>query len=84
MTVTGGVRGVAGVATVGSCEAVPVRGVAFDEVALWDAVEGKKELVEVRFFQSGAGGFDEGLDVPGFLVVRGKQGSLQVGGVTAY
>lgn len=76
MTVTGGVSGVTGVAAVGGGEAVLVRGIAFDEVALGDAVEGKEELVEVSFFEGGAGGFNECVNVARFLVVRGEKGGL--------
>ena len=68
MAVAGAVGGVTGVTAVGGGEAVLVGGIAFDQVALWDAVEGEEEFVEVAVTDGGAGGFEEGFDVAGILV----------------
>ena len=46
----GAVCGVAGIAAIGCGEAVLVGGVAFDQVALRDAMEGEDELIEVAVF----------------------------------
>ena len=67
-----------GVATIGCDEAVGLRGVAFGEMALRDAVVTEHEvIVGLRQIRAGAG--DEGVDVVGFGVERLGAGDLHGG-----
>jgi len=84
VAIAGGVRGVAGVATVGSCEAVLMRGITFDEMALRDAVKGKEQLIEIFFFECGSCGFYQCFNVARLLVIGRKEGGLEPGRMFAY